>query len=243
MKLNIGGGPHFNHPGWINLDATTGFKLTPTCKFDMTNGATDLVYSSHCLEHLDDDTVQQVLAESRRVLKSDGRLVIVLPDFDKALQHYMIGDIEYFGGPWGFPSVSWSWPRKGVTDNIASRCSMIFCGFWNAAWGDHFGTRLSDSSRAYHGPAPVTGIELDDVFDMEIGEISKCLCSIVRQEETDFTFNHQNAWSRMEFLEILIASGFRTIVGESEIAIRRNQDIPGIAAMENISAYYEAVPA
>lgn len=238
MRLNIGGGKNFNHSGWINLDAVTGFTFTPTCTFDIQTGSMELVYSSHCLEHLDDATVEQVLAEARRVLAPHGRLVIVLPNFDDVLHQYRSGNRAYFDQPvWGLDSVAWTWPHKSIPDNIATRCSMIFCGFWNKAWGDHFGVnRDIDPQHAYHGPSPMIGIELDEALqDMEPHELSQCLAGIVRNEETDFTFNHQNAWTERGFMDILEGFGF-----ENQSPVKA--DIPGIFDMMPISTYYEAIP-
>jgi SAM-dependent methyltransferase len=237
MKLNIGGGKNFNHSGWINLDAVTGFNFTPSCRFDLPDASVDLVYSSHCLEHLDDETVAQVLAESRRVIARHGRLVIVLPNFDDALHQYRSGNQAYFDQPlWGFDSVAWTWPRKNVPDSIATRCSMIFCGFWNKAWGDHFGGSARGGGNAYHGPAPVVGNALESLLDLHSPhDIADTLSSIVRFKETDYTFNHQNAWSDFEFMALVEGMGFK-MSGSTDASI------PGMFDMMPISSYYEAVP-
>jgi SAM-dependent methyltransferase len=239
MKLNIGGGPHFKHPGWINLDAETGFHFTPTRKFDIPSRSIDLVYSSHCLEHLDDATVQHVLNEAWRVLPKHGRLVIKIPNFDDVLRRYRVGDADYFANPvWGFDSVNYSWFRKNVPDNIATRCSMIFCGFWNKAWGNHFGQRHGDDGTAYHGPSMLMGEGLDTMLrKMGPRRFSQVAVDTTQKTEKDFTFNHQNAWSHIQFVNLLTLSGFRVL----DNAI--GDHIPGYLDMHEISSYYEAVPA
>ena len=82
--VNVGGGPRFCYLGWLNLEEVTSpanplsFKLTPTCRFPVADNSVATVYTSHCLEHLDDATVQQVLREatnlSRRVRQRFPRL-------------------------------------------------------------------------------------------------------------------------------------------------------------------------
>jgi SAM-dependent methyltransferase len=244
MKLNIGGGPHFKHPGWINLDAETGFHFTPTRKFDIPSRSIDLVYSSHCLEHLDDATVQHVLNEAWRVLLKHGRLVIKIPNFDDVLRRRKVHDASYFINPiWGFDSVAYSWFRKNVPDNIDTRCSMIFCGFWNKAWGNHFGQRPPDDGTAYHGPACfLTDNGLQAVLALnDPHSIAAHLSSSVRENEKDYTFNHQNAWSHIQFVNLLTLSGFRVMEGTTSAIVDDN--IPGCLDMESISSYYAAVPA
>jgi predicted SAM-dependent methyltransferase len=48
----------------------------------------DLVYASHCLEHISHLKVNEVLAEWRRVLKPGGVLRLGVPDFDLLLAIY-----------------------------------------------------------------------------------------------------------------------------------------------------------
>jgi predicted SAM-dependent methyltransferase len=85
-KLNIGGGPNFKHNGWVNLESVQSpqnpfpFMLSPSAVFPVASSSIQLVYSSHCLEQLDDATVAQTLKEARRVLGSEGILLLKLPE-------------------------------------------------------------------------------------------------------------------------------------------------------------------
>jgi SAM-dependent methyltransferase len=164
-NLNIGGGPNFNIPGWINLDGA-GSELNPypflfssTCIFPIPSGVVGLVYSSHCLEHLNDETVERVLQEAKRVLREDGVLVLKLPDFELALKSWKSNNLDYFN-LWGLQELLPTWSNNNVEDTVDNRVSMIFCGYWNEFYGDHFSKDFSNFSSAYHGPAKILKKEL-----------------------------------------------------------------------------------
>ena len=51
-------------------------------------GSTDVVYSSHMLEHLDQKEAMQFLAEARRVLKDEGIIRLAVPDLCRMIADY-----------------------------------------------------------------------------------------------------------------------------------------------------------
>jgi hypothetical protein len=218
QNVNVGGGS-FNHLGWVNLDERTGFKFTPQATFPVQSKSAHYVYSSHCLEHLDDATVDRVLYEARRVLK--GKLVLKLPDFEDVLKRRQAGDHAYFK-QWGFESISHMW----VEDSIDLRASMIFCGYWNDAYGHEFhGERRPRSLMAYHGPV---GIPLS--WAKSPHEIAASL-----KDHVEGHFNHQNAWSRAELVDLLTKHGFTVESLDTETVCK--EPIPTINDMKSISMY------
>ena len=60
--------------------------------------------------------------------------------------------------------------------------------------------------------------------------------------EDDYTFNHQNGWSRDELKALVESCGFRVESFDREEIIRTHADVPGIGLMEDISVYCRAVP-
>lgn len=135
-RLNIGGGRKFNHRGWINLEGVPNpnnpfpFALGPDSVFPVASCTIGLVYSSHCLEHLDDDTVAQALREARRVVAENGRLVIKLPDFDAVLAAWKARDrAMFFERKWGFGEIVHTWTTRGIEDDLDARAAYAFCGF------------------------------------------------------------------------------------------------------------------
>lgn len=224
MNVNIGGGRGWRYGGWVNFDQQQGFLFTPTVTFPVEDKSADYVYSSHCLEHLDDETVDQVLSEARRMCS--GKLVLKLPDFDEIMNRWESGDVEYFNH-WGMNGVVKTWGNRGIEDNINSRASMIFCGWWNEAYGDEWGNRKPEALGAYHGPAwPATP------GDLSPHELSMWMKS---KAPEGGTFNHQNAWSRFELQALLRKHGFDVQTMDENIAC--SLPIPTITEMRGISMY------
>jgi predicted SAM-dependent methyltransferase len=57
-----------------------------------TDSSVDFLYSSHLLEHLFREDAVRMLAEMRRVLRTEGRLRICVPDLAKAVEFYLAGN-------------------------------------------------------------------------------------------------------------------------------------------------------
>ena len=102
-KLNIGCG-HDKRPGYINLDIAQEVK--PDIVHDISDGLPfadntfDIIYSSHCIEHVTPDRWSYVLDEIMRVAKPDCILELMLP-FDNIKKRTNIGHYRTFGW-WSF---------------------------------------------------------------------------------------------------------------------------------------------
>ena len=244
-SLNIGGGPNFIAPGWMNMEVVKSFvnpnpfELTADAGFPLKDGSVRIAYTSHCLEHLDAKTVQKVLSEVSRVLKRDGHFVIKLPDFDRVLDAWRRSESGFFSSEfWGYDSVVGTWASRRVSDCLDCRAAMIFCGFWNSSYGDHFAEKISTNEKAYHGPA-VADVEF--IRKLKNGhtpsQISAILSKVVIENEKDYRFNHRSAWSRKELEGLLIASGFQVVTLEKSAIISEFSRIPGIRLQERQSMY------
>ena len=244
VAVNIGGGTEFVHARWKNLEGSPGpanptpFLFHPDCRFPLGNGSVRTVYTSHCLEHLDDATVDRVLRETHRVLAPGGRLVVKLPDFDQALASWRSGDEAFFAHDrWGLRRLVSMWPRRGVSDTLETRASMVFCGWWNDEYGDHFSSRRDDE-RAYHGPAVMPSDVLASlVAQTSPHALAAALRAHVVRTEASYHFNHQNAWSRDELRDLLAREGFDVVTQEADEVIRLAVDVPGIADARAESQY------
>lgn len=239
MKLNIGGGPYWGHDGWLSLDATTGFDLTSDCTLPL--DASPLVYTSHTLEHLDDDTVSRVLNETRRVLR--GTLVVKLPDFDELLRRYAADDHHYFANQWGLePAVVPTLHNRGMEDTIATRAAYMLGGWWNRAFGNLFGGYNVSAPGAYSGPAVMSQEQLRQVLALPSPHLmAKTFRDHTIGTEADYTFNHQNAWSADEFRALLRAHDFELLDDNKDRIVQKYEPrVPGMAAMFDISMCFEA---
>jgi len=245
--VNVGGGPRFDFPGWLNLDNHTtegSFQFSPTCHFPLENKTVGLVYTSHTLEHLDDATVARVLDESHRILNETGELLVKIPHFDLALKAWRNKDASFFRDDlWNYNSVTPSWASRGVPDNIDSRATMLFCGFWTDDLGDAFSPEAKVFTRkSYHGPAIATAEGANRLLrECSPHSIASQLATTVRQTEKNFSFNHQNAWSETELSTLLARHRFRVLSCDPELIIRRFEKVPGIEEMRTISLYCWAI--
>jgi predicted SAM-dependent methyltransferase len=90
--LNIGCGST-HHPDWINLDVSSSDPSVLVV--DINNGlpfvsdSISVCYSSHLLEHLDQDNARNLLAECMRVLKSSGVIRLAVPDLERIAREYL----------------------------------------------------------------------------------------------------------------------------------------------------------
>lgn len=247
--INIGGGPSFQHKGWLNFDAVnrssvgTSFSFHPNMVLPVATRSIQLVYSSHCLEHLDDATVARVLEEARRVIAPNGSLVLKIPDFERVLERYRQNDGQFFQNRWNIEAVTDLWATKGVKDSLAARASFIFAGYWNVSCGDPFEAETILRSGAYHGPAPIATEVHEEILRLaDPRKISRELCRHIG-EVSDFAgFNHQNAWSRQQFAELVSSHGFEVLHdGDTDIQ-KKFAEIPGIKEMSKFSQYLFAKP-
>jgi predicted SAM-dependent methyltransferase len=91
MRLNIGsGGSRID--GFENVDLDEGKDAR---KLDYETGSIDEIYASHILEHFSFRETLEVLREWVRVLKVGGRLRIAVPDFNKIVDGYKSGKIDF----------------------------------------------------------------------------------------------------------------------------------------------------
>jgi predicted SAM-dependent methyltransferase len=89
--VHLGCGP-INHPAFINVDAVPlphvhyvgSIARLPMFRDD----TVDLLYASHCLEHISYHKTHEVLAEWYRVLKPGGVLRVSVPDLDRLIEIY-----------------------------------------------------------------------------------------------------------------------------------------------------------
>lgn len=92
VLLHVGCGG-INAPGFINIDARVQphvhIVTNNLFRLDMIpDGAADLVYMCHVLEHVSHADLIPTLAEMRRILRPGGVLRISVPDFDLLLDIY-----------------------------------------------------------------------------------------------------------------------------------------------------------
>lgn len=105
---NIGAGS-FKHPFWTNIDFKSdwyeesllnsnfiNFDLFSSKNFPIEENSAEIVYSSHTLEHINDQAAQNLLNEAYRILKKNGILRLTMPDIDLEYRACLENDKNYF---------------------------------------------------------------------------------------------------------------------------------------------------
>jgi SAM-dependent methyltransferase len=198
-----------------------------------------MVYSSHFFEHVDILTSNNLLFEIKRILKPNGYLVIKIPNYDAVLESYFNGNFELIL-KFSFADLPETWFRHGVENNIENKLSMIFAGYFDFNYGDHFlNPREIDGTNGYHGPAKIQKGALQQILESKNPAlISKNLVSIIREDKGFYRFNHQQAWSNYQFEEYLSGFGFKLIQLTPRIENYMLRNIPDFKFMSDISSYF-----
>ncbi|MCF6440355.1 hypothetical protein L1077_13040 [Pseudoalteromonas luteoviolacea] len=243
-KVNLGGGANFNGENWICYDECDGANIQPisfTPKTILPNldNSCSLVYSSHFFEHIDHETLTNLLTESWRILQPDGDLLIKIPDFDSARTAGLNGNMQYFNQFSQSKELLKNWQKHGVDPKCAlSHAANVITSFWNSDYGHLYKDQASARS-GYCGPVRLTSEEYAEIFKIEsINEISKILTQKVRDSEKDFQFNHQNAWTKLEFINLVSSFGFELVSTSYELIEYAFPDVPDFEAHKPISNYY-----
>jgi len=103
VYLHLGCGKRFI-PGYIHVDLDNYSHIDYQARLDdlsmFEDNSVDLIYSSHALEYFDRIEVRSVLAEWRRVMKTNAVLRLAVPDFEALIQIYMnTNDLNNILGP------------------------------------------------------------------------------------------------------------------------------------------------
>lgn len=103
--LNVGGGK-FLLKDWRILDYNSddykndlldyNIDLLECNSWPIENSSFDLVYSSHCIEHLTDFAGEKVFSEIYRILKPKGIFRLTLPDIDPAYEAFKMKNMSFF---------------------------------------------------------------------------------------------------------------------------------------------------
>lgn len=100
-KINIGPGL-WKREGWHTLDcyvkADIQVDLRKHTPFPIVDNVVEKVFSSHCIEHIEDSHIEFMLKELYRTMKPGGVLRLSCPDADSALEAYKNENRDWFKG-------------------------------------------------------------------------------------------------------------------------------------------------
>ncbi len=99
VRLHLGCGLRVI-PGWINIDCFEAEGIAFECDFrdplPFADGAVQMLYSEHVLEHLQEHDAQTLLREGHRVLKPGGLIRLGMPDAEIFIRAYVNHDQAFF---------------------------------------------------------------------------------------------------------------------------------------------------
>ncbi|GAB1352813.1 hypothetical protein MASR1M12_15450 [Erysipelotrichia bacterium] len=98
-KLHIGG--REEKPGWkmLNIQPGKGVEYVGDIKdlSQFSDATFDVIYGSHVLEHISQTEMVATLAGLNRILKSDGKLLISVPDLDILCRLFINPELDKAG--------------------------------------------------------------------------------------------------------------------------------------------------
>ena len=93
MKLNLGSGKR-DLEGYVNIDAVKQTEETvigDVLNLTYQDNSIDEIFSEHVVEHLTRPELNRFFSESKRMLKSGGKLHIIAPCITSAIEYYNEG--------------------------------------------------------------------------------------------------------------------------------------------------------
>jgi len=246
---NIGAGD-FRHPFWTNIDLRSkwykkaqgdsefiNFDLFSLKKLPIPSNSAELVYSSHTIEHINDEAAQNMFNESYRILKKGGIFRVTTPNINIEVRAYKNNDrsffywIDTYSMPENYNRIKIRMPmNKASTQQI-----FLF----------HFASIVSELHTDRTLPK-ISDKEFDKLFStLDYEEaLNYCTskCSIELQRK--YPGNHMNWWNKKKAFRMLREAGFEKIYssayGQSFSPVLRNTALFDHTGPK-VSLYIEAV--
>jgi predicted SAM-dependent methyltransferase len=214
---NIGAGD-FHHPFWTNVDGGNDYrvnwkgKVSGTIEHDLfdhqplpvPDNSAELVYTSHTIEHVDDKSVEFLLADCFRMLKPGGTIRIVTPDIDLSYQAWRRKDRSFF---------YWIGDEY-VNKNLEKQClnTPLLIASTAQIWLEEFAAGASQITTV-GGPKRLSDQDLEELFTKMPYEnaLNYCtsLCSVEQQKL--YPFRHMNWFNANKMHRMLSHAGFKTV--------------------------------
>ena len=221
--LNIGSGTFWRDENVVGLDydpdyAEVSVNLNNKSKLPFKDSRFKGIYSSHCLEHLKEDTVAWWLKESYRTLKANGVLRVTVPDIKAYLDAYDAKDASYF-----------DWIRGSSTYTFDSWLRLIVRAFAEPVVDDFSDQELEDLYHKFNHK------QFLDFFSKKV--------KLVTDDRFLIPGCHKSWWSAEKMGEFMKKAGFRKGLiksrRDSESQIFRGNKFNN--TRPNMSFYIEAI--
>ncbi len=228
---NVGAGG-FSHPAWTNVDKRTdqyaslqgervglNWDLLLCEPLPLEDACAELVYSSHTIEHVTNEAVNNFFQQAYRILKPGGYLRIVCPDVDLAFRAVMENDRDFF-----YWIDNYSRPDEMARINITTPMN-------EASVKQVFLYLIAGSASILHGDGAEERIS-DEQFDALFADrtyeeaLDYCISRCPMEIQETHPQNHVNWWNeakiRDAFTKVGFSSVYRSGAGQSHAPPLRN---------------------
>ena len=248
--LQIGGGPKFLQPGWVNVDNEFGESNPHPVNFSVQlnigveSNSIDFLNLSDKVKYFDQFVFFRVLCEVRRILKKGGLFLIKIPAYEKLLEGIRKGEFNscFYRSICGIHS---SWSVYGVSPTAWQLFSFYLCSAKNSDSKSNFWEVSSiRKSNEYLGPLP----NLNDKTIKELSEQLSIneLASFLRRRYSDFqqsnksnwAFYNQNAWSRVDLKTQISVFGFNLVSDSTREILDKFSNVPGFSFTNKDTSYW-----
>lgn len=210
---NIGAGT-FSHPCWTNIDfesewygnntAGISYDLFSLKPLPIASESAEVVYTSHSVEHINNEAAQNMFDESYRILKPGGYFRVTTPNIDLEYRAYKENDRRYYYWIDTY-SIRKNWERAKYNKplNEASIEQIFLTHFASSA-----STLHSDGA-----PVRIDDAELRQLFgQMDLEKALDYCCSKCPVEiQNKYPGNHMNWWNFNKARAMLEKAGFTKI--------------------------------
>ncbi len=245
--FNIGAGDFF-HPCWTNVDhpsmVNSGMKheFIPLEFFDhkplpVQDNLAELVYCSHAIEHVDNDSVSFLFRDVFRMLKKGGTFRIVVPDIKLSYRAWQRGDRKFF-----------FWIDEDfANNNIEKQClnTPMSKASLSQIWLEDFAAEASEIALV-GSPSRISDETLKKLFNEKPFDeaLDFCISHCTIENQKKYPYRHMNWFHFAKLENMLRECGFSKVQQsaylQSDVAVLRNpayfdQTLP------QLSMYVEAV--
>lgn len=238
--VNIGSGD-FYHPHWTNLDFDNDcyrelqskttfipYDLTQMAPMPFEAESVDIFYTSHTIEHLNNDCAQYLFEEVYRCLRPEGVFRVTCPDMEIQYRAYARGDSSF----WPQPS-PWNTNLSSIADRFMEHFATILVGVHRSRLNLN-DTNLIDPDKF---DSLFSSLDQSAFFD----ELTK---SIPSGANSFFPGGHSNWFTFEKIKKMLNSAGFKHIYrsgfGQSVDPKLRRTDLFDSTCPE-LSIYVEAI--
>lgn len=244
---NVGAGS-FSHNYWTNIDYQTdsyrqvqkpgfiNFDLMSLKPLPIDDDSAEFMYSSHTIEHISDEAVQNLLNECHRVLKKGGGVRLTTPNASLEYAAYLRNDLSYW---------KWSVDRYSKPGNWEKLYTMpLNKASIHQVFLHHFASQVCNIDADNSASKKFSDEEIREKFRSQPGVETLDYFTKLCRFNPDYAGNHINWWTHEKLIAFLQRAGFSNPYisgwGQSVFAPLRNTDYFD-STHPRISLYVEAI--